>query len=126
MSHPVKIFSSGLLHGPMPTADITRDLRTDLPDPAYALDGSMRDLTGLNPMVRRHVFGTPGALDILADVKADVLARAASGPVTVAFACAGGKHRSVALAQALHDQLVTVGVPALVQHLHVHLPRVIK
>lgn len=125
--HPVKVLSFGYLHGPAPTATIPPfDLRRALFDPAHVPSGDLLDLTGLHVAVRRFVFGTPGALDILADAKAQTLAKAADGPVTVAFGCAGGRHRSVALAQALHDQLTAAGVPVLVQHLHVHLPRVIK
>lgn len=124
--HAVKLFSFGYLHGPPPATDIPPfDLRRSLFDPAHVPSGDMLDMTGLDAAVRRFVFGTPGALDILADAKAQTLAKAADGPVTVAFGCAGGRHRSVVLAQALHAQLFAAGVPVLLQHLHVHLPRVI-
>lgn len=126
-AQPIRIVSFGYLHGDAPQTDIPPfDLRRSLFDPAHVPSGDMLDMTGLDVTVRRFVFGTTGALDILADAKAQTLAKAADRPVSVAFGCAGGRHRSVVLAQALHDQLQAAGHTVLVQHLHVHLPRVIK
>jgi RNase adaptor protein for sRNA GlmZ degradation len=127
--HPVKIYSFGYLHdrpAVLDTADITLDLRRLLADPAHVPGGDMLDLTGLDMTVRRFVRATPGALALVDHTRALVLALAAVKPVVVVKGCAGGRHRSVSAAQDLHDQLTAAGVPVLVQHLHVHLPRVIK
>lgn len=127
--HPVKIFTFGFLH-PRPavldTADITLDLRRLLKDPAHVPGGDMLDLTGMDMTVRRFVRATPGALDLVDRTKALVLTLAAVKPLVLAVGCAGGKHRAASVGQDVHDQLAAAGVPVLLQHLHVHLPRVIK
>jgi len=123
--HAITVLSFGYLHGPAPQADITLDLRRLLADPAHVPGGDMLDLTGLDMTVRRFVRATPGALDLVAHAKALVLAMAAVKPLVLAAGCAGGKHRGPSVAQDLHDQLAAAGVPVLLQHLHMHLPRVI-
>ena len=124
----ITIRSFGYLHdrpADLPPADITIDLRRLLADPAHVPDGSMLDMTGLDAAVRRFVFATPGALDLVDNTRRLVRAMADVKPVIVAFGCAGGRHRSVALAHALHDQLASRHLDVSVHHLHVHLPRVI-
>lgn len=125
---PVTIQSFGYLHlrHPVP-ADFTLDLRAVLADPAHVPDGSLLDLDGRDPAVRDFVFATPGATALLDDtvqLAANLLRVKPS--VIVAFGCAGGRHRSVALADALGAALTALGHTVVVEHLHVHLPRVIK
>ena len=125
----IQVRSFGFLHdkpADLSPADITIDLRRLLADPAHVPDGSMLDLDGRDPAVRRFVFGTPGALDLLDHVVRLVQAMDAVKPTVVDFGCAGGRHRSVTLAAALADQLDAAGYDVSVQHLHVHLPRVIR
>lgn len=125
----ITVRSFGFLHvmpADLPPADITIDLRRLLADPAHVPDGSMIDLDGRDPAVRRFVFATPGALDLLDHVRRLVQAMDSIKPTVVDFGCAGGRHRSVVLAAALTSQLAADGYDVSVQHLHVHLPRVIK
>lgn len=124
----ITVRSFGYLHD-MPAdltpADITLDLRRLLADPAHVPDRSMLDMTGLDPTVQDFVFATPGALDLLHHVSGLVQSMDTIKPTIVDFGCAGGRHRSVALAAALADQLDAAGYDVSVHHLHVHLPRVI-
>lgn len=123
--HPITILSFGYLHPwpqDAPDPDITVDLRRLLNDPARALNGAMLDSTGLDREVRRFVFNTPGARRLALNISDMATEMAMVKPVVLAFGCAGGRHRSVALAQYVAD----VSGYATVQHLHVHLPRVIR
>jgi len=123
--HPITILSFGYLHGSEPEADIVEDLREKLRDPAHVPSGEMLDMTGLDDEVCDFVFKTPGAMDIVVDLVNRTRDKARSGAVTVAAGCAGGRHRSVAVARSLSEFLEALGYDVSVQHLHVHLPRVI-
>lgn len=125
----ITIRSFGYLHArpaDLLPADITIDLRRLLADPAHVPDGSMLDLTGLDPAVQAFVFATPGALDLLHHLNGLVQALDAIKPTIMDLGCAGGRHRSPALAAALAAQLDADGYDVSVQHVHIHLPRVIR
>jgi UPF0042 nucleotide-binding protein len=115
----VVVESFGYLHGPPPPADITIDIRDVARDPHTSLE--MRELTGLEPQVRRSVLGNPGGLSVLAGLQHITLAflpakDRAGQLVRVAVGCAGGRHRSVVLANELVTRLVWSGVAADVSH----------
>jgi RNase adaptor protein for sRNA GlmZ degradation len=108
----VVITSFGYLHpGGVPHGQhLVLDLRKLLYNPYKDL--AMRELTGLEPQVRAHVLGTPGAQELIDGLVAVVQSiRAqlnARGLVAqVAFGCSGGRHRSPAVANevghALHQ-----------------------
>lgn len=115
----VVVKSFGYLHGPAPEAHITIDLRKALHDPH--VNREFRELTGLYPVVREHVLGTPGARHILIGavtlVRAMLPAHDRQGLLLrVAFGCAGGRHRSVVLANELTLGLLAAGIGAEVSH----------
>jgi UPF0042 nucleotide-binding protein len=117
----VVITSFGYLHpGGAPTAHLTVDLRELLHNPHA--DPAMRELTGLDPAVRDHVLTTPGAADVLDGMAASTAAlwrtRQPQWLTTVAIGCAGGRHRSVALANALAHRINASGAGASVQIVH--------
>ncbi|MER6127869.1 RNase adapter RapZ [Streptomyces sp. NPDC001795] len=122
--------SFGFLHLPKdtdgrpvpPSADRIEDVRDRLRDPAAARD--ILDLDGLNPRVQDIVLNTPGARELIANL-ADY-AGLPTGPRRIAIGCAGGKHRAVGLAELLARALRDRGRQVEVEHLHVHLPRVLK
>lgn len=129
--HPITVYSFGYLHPwpegvEKPSKEDTYDLRERLADPAHVPSGAMLDMTGLDEEVRMFVFTTEGAPELFYKILDEARAKALDEPVTVAFGCAGGRHRSVAMAQELHYWLGTYGHQATVHHLHVHLPRVIR
>src|SRR5690242_8238994 len=85
-------------------ADTVMDVRF-LPDPHWV--DELRPHTGQHPAVRDYVLGQPGATDFidtyhrLLDVVIDGYRREGKRYMTVAIGCTGGKHRSVAIAEAL-------------------------
>lgn len=115
----VVVESFGYLHGPAPEAHVTIDLRQALYDPH--VDPALRELTGLYPVVREHVLGTPGADQIVRGTATLVDAMLPGHDqrhlmVRVAFGCAGGRHRSVVLANELTNLLLAAGIGAEVSH----------
>ncbi|MGW1364537.1 RapZ C-terminal domain-containing protein [Streptomyces chartreusis] len=129
MPAPLKLTSFGFLHLPQdaaghpvpPQADRIEDVRDRLRDPAAAQH--ILDLDGLNPHVQAVVLSTPGARELL-DNLADYAALPA-GPCHIAIGCAGGRHRAASLTELLAQELRNCGRHVQVEHLHVHLPRVL-
>jgi UPF0042 nucleotide-binding protein len=131
MSHdaaglPVRVVSFGYLHGPAPTAHITVDVRKYLRDPAAVRDAGLLDSDGRDPRVQQVVFHTPGAVHTLVTLLYFAMGFPhAKGPLVIALGCAGGRHRSAALAEILAADLAGHGFDVEVEHLHIHLPRVL-
>lgn len=130
----ILIQSIGLLHPGaqklIPRGGLYYDLSGQLRNPHS--DPKMRQLTGLDPVVRDHVLTTPGAMRIVeriaeeARAVLDGYADRRSRLVWVTVACRGGRHRSVAVAEEAARYLRTGGVGVEVEHRHVKLPVVQK
>ncbi|MCZ4103207.1 RapZ C-terminal domain-containing protein [Streptomyces sp. H39-C1] len=79
------------------------DLRRALRNPAE--DPAMRYRTGLDADVYAHVLATPGARELIARTAVQLRALADEVPrgrlVRLTVACQGGRHRSVAVAEAV-------------------------
>jgi RNase adaptor protein for sRNA GlmZ degradation len=122
------ITTAGELHDPLPecTAPVTFvDLRTALRNPAD--DPTMIDMTGLDAKVRDHVLNTPGAQQIIEDVVGRLLAAYAWTGATgrrqdVLIICMGGRHRSVAIAEAIAARLRSLGHGVEVEHRDIDKP----
>jgi len=105
--------------------DLGNQLRNPFDDPA------MRDKTGLDREVSDHVLSTPGAMEwierIAESAKAVLLGYANSRRrlVHVTVACKGGRHRSVALAEAAADYLRLDDIAVQVDHRHIDRPVVL-
>jgi UPF0042 nucleotide-binding protein len=102
------VMSFGYKYGLPVDADLVLDLRW-LPNPHWVPE--LRPLTGLDPEVSDYILSQPKARDLL-DRYAAILCDIAGGferegkqYVTVAVGCTGGKHRSVATAEALAARL---------------------
>ncbi|MCF6467434.1 ATPase [Nonomuraea sp. MG754425] len=98
----IEVISFGFGHEPPPRADLLIDVRDVLRNPHD--HPALREMTGMDEPVRRHVLDTPGALRLLHHVVATASALAAdlapqNRTVTVAWGCSGGRHRAVALAE---------------------------
>jgi UPF0042 nucleotide-binding protein len=104
----VTVESFGYKYGLPMDADTVMDVRI-LPNPHWV--DELRRHTGQHPAVRDYVLGQPGAMDFLEtyhrllDVVIDGYRREGKRYMTVAIGCTGGKHRSVAIAEALAHQL---------------------
>lgn len=115
----VNCMSFGFKYGIPTEADLVFDVRC-FPNPYYIPE--LKNLTGLDTSVRDYVFnneGTQGFLTRLFDMIKYLLPLYISegkSQLVIGIGCTGGKHRSVAIAQALHDHLVESGQRAAVIH----------
>lgn len=121
----VTVESFGFKYGLPMDADMVMDVRF-LPNPHWV--DELRPHTGQHPDVRDYVLGQPGAehfLDTyheLLGLVIDGYRREGKRYMTVAIGCTGGKHRSVAIAEALAALLET-GDRLSVRALHRDLGR---
>jgi RNase adaptor protein for sRNA GlmZ degradation len=103
--------------------DLRRALRNPADDPA------MRELTGLDSEVYAHVLATPGARELINRTAVQLRALADEVPrgrlVRLTVACQGGRHRSVAVAEAVARRVWTAWGGACgveVEHHHIDHP----
>jgi UPF0042 nucleotide-binding protein len=108
LSLALTILTFGFKNGPPRDADLTLDVRF-LPNPHYEED--LRPLTGLDPAVRRYVEkGTQagefyGRLMPLLDFLIPAYVAEGKQHLTIAIGCTGGRHRSIAVADRLAEEL---------------------
>jgi UPF0042 nucleotide-binding protein len=102
------VMSFGFKYGVPSNADLVFDVRF-LPNPFFVPE--LKAFTGKDPRVSRFVMDRPESWEFL-DRAFDLLAflvpryqREGKTYLTVAIGCTGGKHRSVAIAQALAERL---------------------
>ena len=104
----ITVQSFGFKYGVPIDADVVLDLRF-LPNPHWIPE--LREQTGQQPAVRDYVLSQPGAADYLATarrlVELTVSGYRQEGKryMTIAVGCTGGKHRSVAVTEALADAI---------------------
>lgn len=119
----VEIVSFGFLHAPAPEADVVLDLRRAFRDPH--VDPRLREMTGRDKPVRRAVLHTAGVRQLLAATVRQVQAYT-SGPsaerIVVGSGCAGGRHRSVVVAENLARRLRRRGHTVTVIHRDIRRP----
>ena len=113
------VMSFGYKHGLPLDTDLVLDCRF-LPNPHWVEE--LRPLTGLDEPVRDYVLAQPLSTEFLDDIE-PLLARllpayVAEGKsyLTIAFGCTGGRHRSVAIAEAVAAALRARGVDLRVHH----------
>lgn len=104
----VNVVSFGFKYGIPADADLVFDVRF-LPNPYYEI--SLREKNGTDPQVRNYVFcdGTAdryldhlfGLLDFLIPQ----YTKEGKAVLTIGIGCTGGRHRSVAIAEAVHAHL---------------------
>ena len=108
----ITILSFGFKYGIPEDADLVFDVRF-LPNPYYVEE--LRPLTGEDPVIRDFVMqgGTGQAfLDKLYDMVDFLLPNyigEGKNQLVIAVGCTGGKHRSVAMANALYGHLAAFG-----------------
>ncbi|WP_244328528.1 RNase adapter RapZ [Yimella sp. cx-51] len=116
----IAVLSFGFKYGIPLDADIVFDMRF-LPNPFW--NPELRPFTGKDQVVSEFVLAQPGAsefLDRAVDMLEPMLAgylREGRSYVTIAVGCTGGKHRSVAMSEALRLRLDGEdGIRAVVVH----------
>jgi UPF0042 nucleotide-binding protein len=115
----VSVMSFGFKYGLPLDADHVVDVRF-LPNPHWVAE--LRPRTGLDETVSEYVLSQDGAKDFL-ESYATALQPVLNGYLrerkryaTVAVGCTGGKHRSVALAEALAERLRSTGASVTTVH----------
>jgi len=104
----VTVESFGYKYGLPMDADTVMDVRF-LPNPHWV--DELRRHTGQHPAVREYVLSQPGAVEFLdtyhrlLNLVIEGYRREGKRYMTVAIGCTGGKHRSVAMAEALAGRL---------------------
>ena len=113
------VVSFGFKYGIPIDADMVADMRF-LPNPFW--DEDLRPLSGLDEPVRDYVLSQPEANKFL-DTYETLISLLTNGFIhqdkeflTIAIGCTGGKHRSVAMSEALAERLRAHGVNTLVVH----------
>lgn len=129
--HPrleVRIVSFGYKHGVPRDADLLFDVRF-LPNPHYVPE--LAPSTGLDPPVSDFVLTAPGMdefmprLEALLDFLLPAYARESRTNLVIGFGCTGGRHRSVAIGEAIARRYADQGfeVSTLHHHIgHLHSP----
>jgi UPF0042 nucleotide-binding protein len=113
------VLSFGYKHGLPLDTDLVIDCRF-LPNPHWVEE--LRPFTGLDESVRDYVLSQPLTSEFLAQINGllETLlpAYVAEGKsyLTVAFGCTGGRHRSVAIAEAVAEALRERGFHLRVTH----------
>ena len=112
----VTVMSFGFKHGIPLDADLVFDARF-LPNPYYV--DELRSLSGLDRPVAEFVFRYPQTrnfLEKLEDMISFLLpfyVEEGKLTLTIAIGCTGGRHRSVAIASALHKHLLANNVSSV-------------
>ena len=112
----VTVMSFGYKHGLPTEADLVFDARF-LPNPFYV--DELREKSGLDLPVKEYVFSFQQTrtfmekLEEMLELLLPLYIEEGKLSLTVAIGCTGGRHRSVAIAAALHDHLVAKGVPSI-------------
>jgi len=113
----VILLSFGFKHGVPIEADLLFDVRF-LANPHYV--PTLREYTGLEREVAAFVLDNDEArrfLDLLQEMLAFLIPlyrREDKAVLTIGIGCTGGRHRSVAVVQALQERLAAAGVSPLV------------
>ncbi len=113
------VMSFGYKHGVPLDVDVVFDCRF-LPNPHWVAE--LRPHSGLDQAVREFVLDQPEAgefierIDAVFEVVVPAYVREGKSYLTVALGCTGGRHRSVALAEALASRLEGHGLAASVTH----------
>jgi UPF0042 nucleotide-binding protein len=115
----VTIVSFGFRHGAPRELDVMFDVRF-LPNPHFVPE--LRPLTGRDPQVvtylksESEVQETIRRLTELLDYLLPRFDREGKSYLTIGIGCTGGRHRSVMVAEALHDRLAELGYGTNVVH----------
>jgi RNase adapter protein RapZ len=126
----VVISSFGYLHPGVDvitaTADVVVDLREHFRDPH--IDPALRELNGHHGVVRDKVLATAGVREFVRGLATAIWAilEHSERTVYVALGCAGGRHRSVVIADSTVQYLIEYGYLAEAKHLHIDRPVVTR
>lgn len=121
----VNCMSFGFKYGTPTEGDLVFDVRC-FPNPFYV--DSLKKLTGLDAPVRDFIFSADQTRTFVAklydmiDFLLPLYIEEGKSQLVVAIGCTGGKHRSVAIAEALYRHLLDKGIRAAVNHRDIQKP----
>jgi UPF0042 nucleotide-binding protein len=108
VSMQIHLLSFGFKYGLPPEADLLMDVRF-LRNPHFVPE--LKPLDGEAPEIREFVLNSPEAGTFMAkyaeliDLLIPLYEREGKTHLSIAVGCTGGRHRSVAVARALHDHI---------------------
>jgi RNase adapter protein RapZ len=115
----VSLVSFGFKHGIPYDADLVFDVRF-LPNPHFV--DRFRPLDGREVAVADYVFAQPEARELMDRLRdfirflLPLYRREGKAYLTVAIGCTGGRHRSVAIVEALREDLERQSLTPLIRH----------
>jgi len=115
----ISVVTFGFKHGLPIDADLVFDVRF-LPNPFYVPE--LKNLTGEQPEVQEHVFGSAVArtfmrrLLSLAHFLIPHYLKEGKSHLTIAIGCTGGQHRSIAFGERLAEGLRRKGHAVVLEH----------
>ncbi|NMB32783.1 MAG: RNase adapter RapZ [Clostridium sp.] len=119
----INIISFGFKYGTPIDCDLVLDVRF-IPNPYYV--DSMRRQTGKNVQVKDYVLGFKETSDFLIKMK-DLLEflipnyiKEGKTQLVIGIGCTGGRHRSVAISEALCTHLSSKGHRVVIEHRDIH------
>ena len=121
----VQVLSFGFKHGLPPEADILMDVRFLL-NPYFVPE--LKPLDGEAPAIREFVLTSPEAVTFMAhytellDFLIPLYEREGKTRLSIAVGCTGGRHRSVAIARALHDHIAESRTGVELTHRDINQP----
>ena len=121
----IHVLSFGFKHGLPPDADILMDVRF-LRNPYFIPE--LKSLDGEAPAIREFIFTSPETAAFMAkytellDFLIPLYEREGKTRLSVAVGCTGGRHRSVAIARALHSHIVAAHKSVELTHRDIHQP----
>jgi len=120
----VSVMSFGFKHGVPIDVDMILDVRF-LPNPHW--DENLRPLSGLDGAVQEYVLDSALAKDFservnnLLQLILPAYAQEGRSYLTIGIGCTGGRHRSVALAGHIAEQIAQMGYKLRVTHRDISL-----
>ncbi|SMP53126.1 UPF0042 nucleotide-binding protein [Desulfonatronum zhilinae] len=120
----IHLISFGFKYGVPLEADLVFDLRF-LPNPYF--DPELRPLSGLDEPIALYVLGDDPGKDFIGRFEdflrylLPLYAVEGRYRLTMALGCTGGRHRSVAVSQAVSAALTAVGFSVTIEHRHLNL-----
>ncbi len=115
----ITCMSFGYKYGIATEADLVFDVRC-FPNPFYVPE--LKQQTGLDEAVREYVFSHKPTIDFMTklydmvDYLVPLYAEEGKTQLTIAIGCTGGKHRSVAITEALATHLQAGGLNTITVH----------
>ncbi|WP_045222249.1 RNase adapter RapZ [Desulfonatronum thioautotrophicum] len=120
----IHLISFGFKYGVPMEADLVFDLRF-LPNPYF--EPALRPLSGLDEPIAQYVLADDPGKEFIGRFEGflryllPLYAVEGRYRLTLALGCTGGRHRSVAVSQAILGALTTVGFSVTIEHRHLDL-----